>query len=267
MKLAIIKKATITVYLLLSITMLTYTTAAEAPPAITVNPNTANPADTITIQGAGFAATRSITIRFSSLDITPSGISTNSSGAFTALVIVPNLSFGYYTINVTDSDGNSAISPFKVGAAWISLSKTSGYVGDNLSITGYSFTPDEPVAVKIENIDVTPSGATTDKLTGTGISFIVPTIASGIYTITVTEAQGGQATAPFMIQNVATDPSTSVSPTVSTSPSPTLPTTNSPALTDSYIPEISLLAVLLLLSVVTLILGLLFSSKHLKNKL
>lgn len=78
-------------------------------PKITLSPTTANPGDTVTITGSGFAASEDITSTFDSDPLTtdPATPATGANGSFTATFEVPDVIGGTYAVECTDESTNS----------------------------------------------------------------------------------------------------------------------------------------------------------------
>ena len=86
--------------------------------ALTVSPPGGQPASKATISGSGFAA-GTITIEFGGLSTGESSFATipttiTAASDFSAVITIPSVSAGVYTINATDSNGDSAFTYYKV---------------------------------------------------------------------------------------------------------------------------------------------------------
>jgi len=161
---------------------------------------------TVTVSGAGFVASSSITIKLdtSTLPTTPSNVSTNSSGAFSATITIPSsTTAGDHTITATDSTGKIANATFKVLAAGtISLSPTSGNRGATVTVTGSSFNSNSAITIQFDDttLTTTPSSVTTSSGgTFTATIKIPITASTGTHTIKVTDAAGKLGTATFTV--------------------------------------------------------------------
>lgn len=91
------------------------TTPAVSIPAITLSPNQGFA--TTTISGTGFSADKTITITYDGVaqPTVPITVQTDCSGAFTAIISIPNeLAVGPHTIVASDSKGDAASATFTV---------------------------------------------------------------------------------------------------------------------------------------------------------
>jgi hypothetical protein len=89
----------------------------------------------VTVTGSGFAAGRTVTVRFA--DTAVRNILADANGGFSYTLTVPQLNAGNY--NVTASDGsNTATFTFTITAS-VNLNATSGNVGSSLTVTGSGF--------------------------------------------------------------------------------------------------------------------------------
>jgi fibronectin-binding autotransporter adhesin len=87
------------------------------PASITLSPTSEPAGSQVTVTGAGFAATSAITIKFdgAALPTTPSPLTTNSNGEFSATITIPsNAGIGPHTITAEDASTNSAPAQFEV---------------------------------------------------------------------------------------------------------------------------------------------------------
>ena len=160
--------------------------------------------DTVTITGTGFAATSNInthTYGGSSVTLSPVTPQTSSSGGFTATFSVPASTAGAHTVSVTDASSNTANATFTVNPKILTLSETTGHVGDSVTVTGNGFAASQTTTTLKVNFNgsliALNSGSTTDA-TGTlqTASFTVPADPAGsAYTVKITD--GTNTTAAF----------------------------------------------------------------------
>jgi hypothetical protein len=95
----------------------TASAAFTVDPAVDVSPDAGAPGSQLTLSGAGFAATATITVTFGGSDVTPTGgISTDNTGSFSEVTVtVPSSAApGISTLTVTDNSGGSASSAYTV---------------------------------------------------------------------------------------------------------------------------------------------------------
>ena len=171
--------------------------------------NSGPPGTQTTITGAGFTANEmGIYVTW---DGAPIGNSTNAgaTGAWTSTLVVPTSSAGAHKINARGTSTNSggADLTFTVGAG-ISINKSSGTAGTNISVTGAGFAAGEKTIVV--TFDTTPVASNiTASPTGTWTaSFVVPTSTGGEHNIGASGATTKAAVVP--VQAFTTLPSVSL---------------------------------------------------------
>jgi hypothetical protein len=148
---------------------------------ITLSDSSAAPGDSITVYGTGFGDEVDVVIEFDGDEVAEE--ESDSDGSFQIIFTVPVLSAGSYDIEVTDDDDNEAETNFTI-AAGISTNKTSGNVGDTVTITGKGFTPNATITITLATEKVT---ATADSNGQFSASITIPAIQSGSQTITITD--------------------------------------------------------------------------------
>lgn len=169
--------------------------------------------DTVSVTGSGFAASSPVTISVDGQTITatsPLSIITTATGGFPSCSFsMPSAASGPRTVRATDSGGN-AEATFTVGPK-ITLSPTSGVVGDNVIISGNGFSALRNLTVQIEltsgtdvysaltTIPAIPSTDLTGLFTGNGISFAIPSMAGGVHKVKVTDQAGNFAIATLTV--------------------------------------------------------------------
>ena len=187
-----------------------YTVASK----LTASPASVNVGNLITIAGTGFAQgpTNPVSLSIDGTVLTNT-INTTATGSFQATFNMPALPYGSHTILAQDSTG-SASTTINVTPK-ISLSSTAGTavtsagVGDTLAISGNGFAANETITYKIGNITLTvnPVNLSSSKGVLSDVTFTVPALASGTYTVTVSDAEQHSATASFTISaNIAITP-------------------------------------------------------------
>ena len=194
-------------------TTLTGTATTEAPPStasISLSPDNGPVGKTVKVTGTGFAASSTVTITFSGVTQTtsPSTITTNTTGGFTATFKVPKSTAGPHTVTATDASADSASKTFKVNSS-ISLSSSSGIVGKTSKVTGTGFAASSTVTITFDGIAQTtsPSTITTDATGSFTATFKIPKSTAGTHTVTATDASGDFASKTFKVIS-----STSLSP-------------------------------------------------------
>jgi hypothetical protein len=181
---------------------------------LTVSPATGQVGTSVTIFGANFpgkndkVTTPNITVTYdagtgktASTSVTP-----DAGGAWSVSLLIPNNaaipSTNTIKAEFTDDDGVKVLTTVihEVPAAGISLSKSSGVPGTDVSVTGKGFKRFAPLtSVKIGTSDVTPTPKPTALENGSiTLSFKVPGLDLGAQTVVV-DVDGTTASAPFTI--------------------------------------------------------------------
>jgi len=184
-------------------------TAANYAPAtfavsasITINPTSGSSGTTVTVTGTGFAASQTITITYdgTAVTTTPSPITTNAAGYFTATFSVPVGEAGTYVVSV--SDGTSTITANFESTTSATISQTTtatapGNVGMSITISGVGFLPSHTITITYES---TPVVFTTTSLADGSFSYplTIPASDSGEHTITVTDGLNSRTFDFFM---------------------------------------------------------------------
>jgi hypothetical protein len=125
----------------------TFTVVAK----IMLSPDRCHYCENVTITGTGFENDSSITITFDEVAIptTPSVVTSNENGSFTAIFHVPEKENGPYPVRAVDINGNENTENFTV-CTWIVLSENEGSYCDNVTIWGYGFGENENVAIHFD---------------------------------------------------------------------------------------------------------------------
>jgi len=143
----------------------------------------------VTITGTGFYADTDISLEFDSddVDIEDGDETTDAKGSFSFSFIVPALTPGDYEIDVTAGAIKSA--EFKILDASIELNVASGEVGDAITVSGVNFAANSNITLTIDGVAVTtlPTPVSAGSDGSFSASFIIPTIAGGTHTISVTD--------------------------------------------------------------------------------
>jgi trimeric autotransporter adhesin len=181
---------------------------------ITVTPTSASPGGAVTVTGSNFTAIAGtvVTIRFGATAAGTFNIATfttNATGGFSGAVTIPQLPTGAgYFINATDANQLNATTPFTVAITALFLTPNVGPVGTLVTVTGFGFTG-SVANVTLGNTILNLNVGVPAILGGT-TTFIVPTMAVGAYTVTVTDDNRLTASATFTVNATST---LTVSPT------------------------------------------------------
>jgi len=188
---------TITTSPTLSPTSRTFTVKSQ----ITLAPTSGGAGDAVSVTGSGFAASSTVTISVDGVPVaatSPPSINTNPTGGFTCSFVMPTAASGNRIIRAADSGGN-AEATFVVGPK-ITLSPTSGSVGDNVIINGNGFSANKTITFTIDPtspsaagtaLTVSPSTVTSDASGAfSNVSFVIPPVSGGTHTIRATDPDG-----------------------------------------------------------------------------
>ncbi len=175
-----------------------YSTSFVVEPEINLNKSSGYVGDKVTISGTGFAANKQVTITFH--DVNVGTATTNSLGSFSgATFTVPASYNGTHTVKAKDASNNYDTISFSTKNS-ISISPTSGVVGDEVAVSGTGFRASRSVTVTFDDVSVATS--TTDANGSFGVSFIVPGSVKGTHEIEASDATY-RASADFDVLIVA----------------------------------------------------------------
>ena len=141
---------------------------------------------TVTLTCSGFTATQTYTVFFSGIAITSGS---TSAGSFTATFAIPAYARAQYPVTVTTAVDTSNTVYLTITSQITTLSPTSGYVGDTVTVSGTGFNASLPVTIYF---DTTSRGTVTASASGTfsGFTFTVPDSSRGPHTVKGTDATG-----------------------------------------------------------------------------
>lgn len=160
-------------------------------PKISLSANSGVYDTTITVSGTGFNASSTITITWDGAD-TATTTSSNSLGSFSTSYTPPN-SAGAHTIAAHDTAGHTANGlTYVVINPSITISTSSGNVGDSITINGTAFKPSSTITLIWDGADT--STTTTSSSTGTfSLPFTIPEDVYGSHTIGAHDADNNSA--------------------------------------------------------------------------
>ena len=177
-------------------------------PGLAIDPEEGSVDTTVTVKGTGFAEDEDgIEVRFytdgSDYEIVDKDIKADENGSWELEFEVPDCSAGEHKIDATGDD--SSLSEVEDVAftmkAGISLSKTSGYVGDTVTVKGSGFDGDETrievtfdAIVVVEDIEADETGSWE-------AIFTVPNVAKGDHKV---DASGRETKASAIADKVFT---------------------------------------------------------------
>ncbi|MDE1764508.1 MAG: IPT/TIG domain-containing protein, partial [Thaumarchaeota archaeon] len=175
--------------------------------SLTLNPGSGSSGSTVTITGSGFASSSAVTLTFNGtvLATSPSTITTNTTGAFTATFTAPNYPAGNYNIAATDSHTNTVSSSFKLIPS-LSLNPSTGPAGRVVTVTGSGFASLSAVTLTYDNVALTtsPGTITTDSSGSFTATFSVPSSASGNHNIAATDSKNNRVNVIYYLTTSTT---------------------------------------------------------------
>jgi len=168
---------------------------------ITISPTEGPVGTEVDIDGVGFDDREDIDIEYDGvdIDIASGDDETDSKGEFELTVIIPESTAGDHTITAK-VHGDEAEADFTVEPK-ITISPTSGEIGDEVTINGTGFGNKKDVDISLDNTDVTTSPASpeTDSDGSFEVTFDVPAIAGGIYDVEAEDTSNNKDTDVFTI--------------------------------------------------------------------
>jgi hypothetical protein len=157
----------------------------------------------VTVEGRGFYAGSTVDLYYyrggSRLNLGDETV--GDTGGFSYTFSVPDSAAGEHRIKAEDALDNSAEATFEVVPA-ISLSATSGAIGDELSISGSGFAGYSDLDIYFSSVKMAQDEA--NKYGSFEITLRVPTIESGAYDIKAEDDEDNEARAPFTVAAGAT---------------------------------------------------------------
>ncbi|MCX6011569.1 MAG: IPT/TIG domain-containing protein [Chloroflexi bacterium] len=159
--------------------------------------------DTVTVSGTGFAASAGITILY---DGVSKGTTTAAAtGTFTGFSLtVPDSVKGNHTVEAreTSATSNYDTATFTVSPK-ITISPTSGAVGDIVTISGTGFAASSSITIYFDSVSQTTT-STNSSGTFTATTFAVPSTSRGSHTVKAQDASSNQSTATFSVSTKIT---------------------------------------------------------------
>ena len=141
---------------------------------IGLNPTSGKVGTGLTVTGTGFTGT--VTIKY---DGVTKATATASAGAFSATFNAPASASGAHTVAASDSV-STANASFTVSAD-ASLSQTTGYGGDEVTVSGTGFRANQALTIAFDGTDALTT--TTDATGNVSDTFTVPALATGTYDV------------------------------------------------------------------------------------
>jgi len=177
--------------------------SAEETAKIELQPSKGPVGTKVHITGEGFEAETKIVISFKTKDNKLGEVDTDEEGCFDTCFTVEECPVGVYGVWATGvSEGKTveASSLFTV-VPEITLSKSSGYVGDEITVTGTGFAAEKAVTIYFDNAKVKVS-KTNAKGTFGEFTLQIPKSYGGKHTIKAVDADKNSDSASFSIKQL-----------------------------------------------------------------
>src|SRR5690606_32565879 len=182
-------------------------------PAVTVDPTSALPGETVTVSGEGFAPGTEASVQLTDAEGNPVGepvtAPVGEDCTFeTEFTIPEDTEPGDHEIGAEDPEGNEDTTPIEIvepGAPSIAVDPSEVAPGESTTVTGEGFTPDATASVQLVNPAGEPVGepvpAETDGDGGFTVDLPVPEGAEpGDFTVVGTDDESGEsAEAPLTV--------------------------------------------------------------------
>jgi hypothetical protein len=157
--------------------------------ATTLTPTTGVVGTVVTIEGANFTAIagKTVTVTFNLISVAT--LSTNATGGFSGTFTVPSLTTGTFNVIATDSNTLTNTTLFIIAVTFLGISPVKGPTGTLATVTGYGFTTSGGTAnVTIGTLRVLTNILDADLIIPSTITFYVPTLPVGNYTVTALDS-------------------------------------------------------------------------------
>jgi len=178
---------------------------------ITIKPEKGPVGTRVEIEGVGFDDDYSIDIEYDGddIDIVSGEDETDSHGEFTCKIDIPKSTAGDHTITA-EVHGDEGEAEFTVEPK-ITISPTSGIVGDEVTVSGTGFGDEVDVYIYFDGYEVDITGDDkTDEDGSFEASFDVPSVGPGTYDVEADDDDDNTAEAEFsMIMDISISPVTS----------------------------------------------------------
>ena len=185
-----------------------YATAAfTVAHRITISPASGVSGTTITVNGTGFSASRTITIKYNAVAVTtnPTTITTDSYGSFTATFTVPAGLAGTYPVEASDGTytaSSNFTATIEVTTSPVTSQAAPGYVGMEITISGTGFNPGSQITITYATTPIEVATTNCDAMGAFSATFKVPKSMAGTHTITASDGTNSlQAT--FYMESTA----------------------------------------------------------------
>lgn len=161
------------------------TVAITTSQSLTINPDTGPSGTSITITGGGFSANKNITVTYNgaSITTTPSTVTSNATGNFTATIAAPEGPAKTYSVSVSDGTVTSSAN-FTISAT-AKVEETTGAVGSSVPVSGSGFNAGAAITIQYDGVGI--GSAKTNANGSFSGNFTVPPGLAGEHKITITD--------------------------------------------------------------------------------
>ncbi len=178
-------------------------------PEIELDDSSGNVGDTIYVDGHGFRGSATITIYYDGVSVGTD--TTSSDGAFDNFALtIPDSTKGTHKVKAKDASGYSPEVSFTVSPE-ITISSSSGAVGDTITITGTGFAASSDIIIYFggDEVDITSGDDDTDSSGSFECTITIPDTSRGSHTIKAEDEDDNYNTATFTVaQKITIDPTT-----------------------------------------------------------
>lgn len=179
---------------------------------ISITPTGGAPGLPVTVNGSGFAADRTITIKYNAVAVvtTPATVKTDATnGSFSASFTVPSGVAGTYAVEV--SDGTNSASANFVVTINVTLSQTTseaspGYVGMEITFSGTGFKPNSQIRITYASSPILITTVNSDSEGAFSATFDIPKSEGGTHTIAASDGTSTLQATFFMEQTAPAAP-------------------------------------------------------------
>lgn len=182
-------------------------------PRVWLSPTSGVAGSTDTITGSGFAPGSAITAAVGGTSVALADGSSDASGSVSATFTVPDQPPGAHDVVATDGAGNSASAVYSTDTPLLSLSVTSGHVGDSVQITGSGFPENAAVSATYDGAARPLYGSATTDASGAipeGLAFTVPASTAGAHTVQLAVGAGSVSATFTVTPQITLAPATGV---------------------------------------------------------
>ncbi len=178
---------------------------------ITITPTNGAPGMTVTVNGSGFGASKTVTIKYNAAAVTttPATINTDATGSFTASFIVPASVAGTYAVEVSDGTYSASTNftiTINITLSEITSEASPGHVGMPITISGTGFKPNSQIKITYTSTPIEVAVTSSDNQGAFSAPFEIPKSEHGAHTIKASDGTNTLEAAFFMEQTAPATP-------------------------------------------------------------